>query len=310
MSAPLYVCFTMDVERIATESPTGGPPSWEFAESSVRAYCEILCDHNHPATLFIVPDTAEKQPRLFQEMQRHGHECGLHFHPQSGRDHYRNPSAHEYLGGYGADEQHAMLGEAKKQWEQALGFAAMTFRPGNFSANDATFRVLDALGFRCGSVSQPGRCAPTVRAVWTGAPRSVHRAHRSFRLVTGDLDFVEVPATVDSTRTDHWTGVGDARIESWDAAAIVRAIEDSIEWQRKNDAPLRHLCLFTHNFVSYGEGGTASGSRREVLRELLAAMPAVAAKHGLEPVGCTLSRLRAEFLAVDGQWQTNRGQKE
>jgi hypothetical protein len=297
MSEPLYVCFTMDVERVAAESPTGGPPTWEFGEASVRAYCELLAEHGYPATLFIVPDTAEKQARLFQEMQRYRHECGLHFHPQSWRDNYRNPAAHEYLGGYGADEQRALVGEAKNQFEQALGFAAVAFRPGNFSANDVTFRVLEELGFRCGSVSQPGRCAPTVRAVWTGAVRSVHRAHRSFRLVAGDLDFLEVPATVDSTRTDHWTGVGDARIESWDVAAIVRAMDDSLEWQRKNEAPLKHVCLFTHNFIHYGKEEAVPDSRRKVLRELLETIPSVAARHGLAPVGCTLSSLRSRSHA-------------
>jgi peptidoglycan/xylan/chitin deacetylase (PgdA/CDA1 family) len=207
MEAPpqkkLYVCFTMDVERIRSQSPPGGTPTWECGELCVRSYCDALLQRGYPATLFIVPDTAEKQARLFQQMRADGHECGLHIHPQGWGDNYKNPDAHDYLGGYSGEQQFEMLGRAKGQWANAIGVAPDAFRAGNFSANDETFRVLDALQFRSSSTSQPGRVVPGFRAVWAGATRIVHRAHRGFRLIEGDLDLVEVPATVDATRTEQ-----------------------------------------------------------------------------------------------------------
>ena len=42
---PLYVAFTMDVERILNESPGGGPLSWEIAKNSAQSYAKILNLH-------------------------------------------------------------------------------------------------------------------------------------------------------------------------------------------------------------------------------------------------------------------------
>lgn len=303
MNTKLHVCFTMDVERIKPLCPPGGPPTWEFAELCVRTYCESLLSRGYPATLFIVPDTAEKQPQLFQQMRAEGHECGLHIHPQGWGDNYKNPDSHDYLGGYSGEQQFEMLGRAKNQWANAMGVAPETFRAGNFSANDETFRVLEALQFRSSSTSQPGRVVPKFKAVWQGATRGVHRAHRSFRMIEGDLDLVEVPATVDATRTDHWTGVGDARLEDWEAPDIIHAIENSLEWQVANHSAIHHLCLFTHNYAPFGQQDVKNveapfgKSRLSVLNEVIRAIPGLAAQYGLSVEGCTLSTVRQRYLS-------------
>lgn len=79
----LHICMTMDVERIAENSPMGGPPDWDFAERSVRSYCEGLQSFGLPATLFIVPDTADLQSGLFRSLASEtGAELGMHMHPQ------------------------------------------------------------------------------------------------------------------------------------------------------------------------------------------------------------------------------------
>lgn len=84
--------MTMDVERIAKHSPMGGPSDWEFAERSVRSYCEVLRSFGLKATLFIVPDTADKQSHLFQSLAvETGAELGMHMHPQCWRDNYLEP---------------------------------------------------------------------------------------------------------------------------------------------------------------------------------------------------------------------------
>ena len=296
MSRKLLVCFTMDVERIASKSPSGGPETWESAERSVTDYCAILAQAGYQATLFIVPDTADKQAGLFRQLKQEGHECGMHFHAQSWKDNYKDPDDHDYLGGYGPEEQYGLLKEAKEQCEKALGFSPVSFRPGNFSANDTTFRVLGSLGFTGGSVSQPGRCVPSYKAVWSKAPREIHRAHPAFRLVPGDLDFVEVPVTSDQTVEKHWTGVGDTRFEACDADTIIRAARAEIGHQIKEKAPLQHLCFFTHNFADYGQGKQSS---RPVLQKVIDSLPAIAAEYDLEAEGCTIARA-GQALKGDG----------
>lgn len=288
-SNKLYVCFTMDVERISSESPTGGPPTWEIGEACIQTYCDIVGANGYPATLFIVPDTAEKQSSLFLKLARDGHECGMHFHAQSWQNNYLDPDAHDYLGGYTAEEQYTLLSKALEQSSNALGFKPQCFRPGNVSANDDTFSVLNSLGFTCGSVSQPGRLAPKLKAVWTGAARDVHHTHKAFRLIHGELPFIEVPLAVDSTRTDHWTKVGDLRFEVRDAPDIMRGIEDTLAWQIKNNSIVKHVCLFTHNTPE---------TRLPSIKGVLESLPEIAGKFGLTPCGCTLSSLRENFSAL------------
>ena len=107
----LYVCMTMDVERI-NAFYRGGPPTWEFAERSVRSYCGLLAEHGMPATLFVVPDTATHQGKMLREVAREtGAELGMHLHPEGWGDHYRNREAYDCLGGYSREEQHRMLAD-------------------------------------------------------------------------------------------------------------------------------------------------------------------------------------------------------
>src|SRR5262245_50845576 len=111
MAGTVYVCLTSDVERIHEMSPTGGPKTWEEAEAAARSFCDFLGPRGYPVTNFIVPDTAKMQPAIFRQMQKEGHECGFHFHPQSWRDHYLREKEYTYLGGYSGAEQRQMLHE-------------------------------------------------------------------------------------------------------------------------------------------------------------------------------------------------------
>lgn len=299
MAERLHVCMTMDVERIRAKSPMGGPPDWAFAERSVRAYCEALGERKLKATLFIVPDTAEKQAAVFRELRDAGlAELGLHLHPQCTGDRYRDPDAHEYLGGYDGAGQRALIEAAMEQFEAAIGARPRTFRGGNFSANDETFGVLTDLGFTHGSVSQPGRAVARVRAVWTDAVWDVHRPHRAFRCAEGDLDFVEVPLTSDRKRTDHWTGVGDVRLEGASADEIVSAASQEVTRQVETGAAVKHVCILTHNFVNYG--GEGADSRLGVLKGALDGFSDLADSLGLEMTGSTTDDIRQAYTEREG----------
>ena len=39
MTREIYVVFTMDCERIASESPPGGPDTWELSERAIGGFC-------------------------------------------------------------------------------------------------------------------------------------------------------------------------------------------------------------------------------------------------------------------------------
>jgi hypothetical protein len=296
----LYVCMTMDVERIAALSPMGGPPDWDFAERSVRSYCEVLEGFGLKATLFIVPDTAEKQADLFRELaDSTGAELGMHMHPQCWRDHYLNPDDHEYLGGYSGADQAQILADGLAQWTDAIGFRPVSFRGGNFSANDETFGVLADLGFTHGSVSQPGRVVTKYRASWPDAVWDVHRSHRAFRCAAGDLDFVEVPLTSDRNRSDHWTGVGDVRIENATAEQIVVAARQEVTRQIEEARPLRHICILTHNFVNYWAVDDKEEGRLAVLKEAVEGFVKMGEQLGLETRGATTLDIRNAYLEAE-----------
>ena len=56
----VQVCFTMDVERLAAKSPTGGPDNLQTSRQAILGYCDLLRKHGFPATLFITPEAAEE----------------------------------------------------------------------------------------------------------------------------------------------------------------------------------------------------------------------------------------------------------
>jgi hypothetical protein len=105
-----------------------------------------------------------------------------------------------HFGGLSAEEQHALLSEAGAIWTDAIGHKPLYFRPGTYSANDAMYGVLSSLGYEGGSCSAPGRVLPEMQAIWTGAELDPHRANAVFRQTAGDLDFVNVPQSMDMSR--------------------------------------------------------------------------------------------------------------
>lgn len=296
-SKSLYVSMTMDVERIIEHSPLGGPPTWEFSERSVRNYCNLLAERGLPATLFVVPDTALIQGQVLLDVAREtGSELGMHMHPQCWGNRYQDVEAYDHLGGYTGREQYEIISAGLKQISEGLGVLPRAFRGGNFSANDETFGVLTDLGFTHGSLSQPGRRVTRFKAVWKDACLDVHRANREFRGAIGDLDFVEVPLTSDQERTDHWTGVGDVRIEGATSKEIAKAVLQEVGRQVREGVPVKHVCLLTHNFVNYWSTEVEVKGRQGVLLEVIDRIKEISNELGLKMIGITVGGLREVFL--------------
>lgn len=259
---PLHVAFTMDCERIAAESPPGGPETWELSERAIRGYAELLLNRGYRPTLFLTPECAQQHPALLTRLAAKGAELALHVHPQSLGDH----RFQRYLGEYDAAQQAEIIDLAARMVERAIGRRPESFRPGNCSANDQTFGLLYSLGFRQGSVSDPGRRSPQYAAIWEGAVPDPHYVNVADKLAAGDLPFLEVPVTTDPTR-HHASGFPyELRIESgafhaWHEPIIARTLA-RMERERPQ---LPTLCIFTHNVFPYD---VPTDPRRETVLDM------------------------------------------
>jgi peptidoglycan/xylan/chitin deacetylase (PgdA/CDA1 family) len=260
---PIYVAFTMDCERIIAESPQGGPTDWAMSERAISGYATRLLDQGYPPTLFLIPECAARHPELLGKLAERGAELGMHVHPQSIFDHRYT----RYLGEYDAEMQREILGLAAKAVAKAVGKKPVSFRPGNFSANDATYDVLYELGFRQGSVSDPGRDVPNFAAVWKGAYLDPHYVDPTDKLIVGKLPFLEVPLTTDPEHR-HPNGfpyelrLESGPFESWHKPIIEGTLK---RWERDKTA-FRALCIFSHNTYAYDD---LSEPRTATLQQML-----------------------------------------
>ena len=283
----IFITFTMDVERIAERSPTGGPVSWEQSERAIRGFADALSKNDLVATLFITPETAAVHPQLFFELEQRGFELGMHLHPQS----FRDNSYREHLGGYGYEQQVEILSQAQDDWAEALGRRSASFRPGHFSANDATFKALYDCGFRQGSVSPPEREIPGLRSVWRGADPDAHHAHPSFRLIAGDLDFYECPMTIDPARRIHEGGSAlEFRIEWGTAEELLSVVAKRVDDLVERDVAVKTLVSITHNMFEFEDPDDV---HRQSLDGVVEGIRQVVEPSGLTLVPATLAEVHA-----------------
>lgn len=281
----VYVTFTMDCERIAAFSPPGGPRDWGLSERAIRGFAEVLERHGLVATFFIVPETAEQHRELFLGLEEQGFELGMHLHPQSFGDLHHK----EYLGAYSFEEQVGLLSQAADMWAEALGKRPTSFRPGNFSANDDTFRALWEAGFRQGSVSAPERVLPGCRAVWAGTDPYPHHAHAHFRLVPGDLDFYEVPVTEDWSRR-MWEGrcALELRVEAAGIADHRQTLDTRLKDMADREISVKAIVAITHNVFDYTD---PDDPQRQTLQGMAAYVWEATAGLGLKLRPTTLEQL-------------------
>lgn len=284
-TSKLYVTFTMDCERIEAFSPPGGPKTWDLSERAIRGFAQLLFNHRLVATFFIVPETAQRHRDLFLELQQRGFELGMHLHPQS----FADQSHDEYLGAYSYEDQLDLLSQAAEAWAEALGRRPTTFRPGNFSASDGTFRALHEAGFRQGSVSAPERVMPGYRAVWAGADPYAHHAHPQFRLIPGDLDFYEVPVSEDWSRR-IWDGKSamELRVEAAGIQDHRQTIDTRLTDMLEKDIPVKTIVCITHNVFDYTD---ATNAQRITLDAIAAYVWEAAERSGLQVCPTTLQQL-------------------
>jgi hypothetical protein len=302
MTTQLFLLLTMDCEtarkditgHAASMSPSG-PRDYVASERSIRGYASVASAYGFPLTLFVHPEVAAAHRELLLELQSQGHCLGLHLHPYK----FANGRYTEDLGAYSAEEQREMLGAAVAAWKGILGQEPLYFRAGYFSANDSTFRVLQELGFRGGSLSNPGRVLPAHCSVWSGAEPYPHRAHLGFRQLTGGSSFVEVPVSVDYERPVQRGAAGEQGYEwpyipaPYDHRQVVQHI---LERSRSAGARTSTLVLDSHNDQDYGDPGHPATVN---LSLILDSAKSCAAGMDVSLVGATLETI-CDLVLADG----------
>ena len=297
---PVNILMTMDCESAKVDvsdhgigMSSSGPADYAESERSIRGFVETVNAAGYPATLFLHPEVAVAHVDMVLEMQAEGACLGLHLHPYKMVDSIYKQD----LGAYPEPQQRAILQKAIDAWENALGHRPRYFRAGYFSANDSTFGILEDLGFRGGSLSNPGRLLPSHFSVWKDADPYPHRAHRAFRLVSGDSSFVEVPVAVAYGRPVARGHAGEEGYEwpyiphTYDHEAVV----SDILGRFSEDQPrLGTIVTDTHNDHNYSDPQSAASIN---LRCILTAIETSCEKIGLEPRGTTIAALCDRFRA-------------
>lgn len=294
MTMNLYILLTMDCETAkqevtahGTRMSASGPWDYEESERSIRGYASVAEAYGFPLTLFAHAEVAVANRELLLDLQSRGHCLGLHLHPYkfAGEGYLRD------LGAYSAQEQREMLSAATEVWAGALGQKPLYFRAGYFSGNDNTFRVLQDLGFRGGSLSNPGRVLPEHCSVWAGASPYPHRANLDFRQNDGTSEFVEVPVAVDYQRPVQAGAAGEQGYEwpyvpaPYDHRAVVGHILERI---KADDPGCGAVVLDTHNDQDYTDPEHPATVN---LRLILDTIATLSARMDINATGATLESM-------------------
>ena len=259
-----------------------------LGERAIRGLGGILAETNTKATFVVIPADIRAHASIYKELESQGHELGLHLHPaDQGYD--------EFLGVYSFDEQVKIIKEAMDIFSQHFGRTPLCFTPGYASANDHTFPALETLGFRHGLVSIPTRNLPQCACVWGNSPQDAHYPHRHNRCLCGDVDFVDIPPTIDA-ESRMWGGAHpqDLRVELVDAKNHWYTIHKSVRRQLAAEAsiPVKYLKAVTHNTFDYSD---VKNFRRETLLGIIAAARSICESEGVQLVPATTADIAREY---------------
>ncbi|MSS70181.1 MAG: hypothetical protein EXS64_01700 [Candidatus Latescibacteria bacterium] len=279
------IYFNIQIDCESTQRTIHDPA---LGERAIRGLGEVFAQTGVRGTFVVIPPDLKVHAALYRELEAEGHEVGLHIHPAE-------QGYEEFLGVYGFDEQVKILQEGIDVFAEGMGRRPEVFTPGYFSANDHTYPALEALGFRHGTVSISTRDLPQCACVWGSSPLEVHYPHRHNRSLAGDVDFVDVPPTVD-VASRMWGGAHpqDLRIELVDAKNHWYTIHKNVKRQvaAGEAIPVKHLKGLTHNIFDYSH---PHDFRRETLFGVIAAARQICEQQGCELVPATTGEIAAEY---------------
>ena len=259
----------------------------DLGERAVRGLREICEREAGPGTFYVIPGDLQVSPDLYRAADKAGWEIGLHVHPKA------QGFEHEFMGVYAPDEQRRILEDGIARFEEVMGRRPMTICLGYNSANDHTYPILAEMGFTHGQCCMPGRILPECASVWAGAPLGPHYVHRYNRLLVGDVDFVEMPATVDPD-SRMWGGKHpqDLRVELVDAKNHWYTMDKAIQRQIAAESSPVCLRIKTHNIFDYSD---PNNFRRGTLEAMLGHCKSLASDSGLDLMFVTGDRLNQSY---------------
>ncbi len=279
------VHFTVQIDCEATQHSIRDAA---LGERAIRGLGEVFAQQGLRASFMVIPSDMRAHARIYRELESQGHEIGLHAHPA-------DEGYQEFLGVYGFDDQMKIVGEGMDVFAQAMGRRPRAFTPGYGSANDHTFPALERLGLRHGLVSVPTRNLPQCACVWGNSPLDAHYPHRFNRCLAGDVDFVDVPATLD-TESRLWGGAHpqDLRIELVDAKNHWYTIHKNVKrlLAAGDKIPVKYIKAVTHNTFDYSD---PANFRRETLLGVIAAARDIFAAEGAEFMPATTGDIADEY---------------
>jgi hypothetical protein len=236
------------------------------------------------ASLFVYPDVARHQRRLYRELAGAGVEIALHLNGLR-YSRLRGPQA-KWLGEMSFQEQKEALRLAKQDIEDAIGQPCLGYRACYGSANDNTFPILEELGFQWAS-NCSGRHRPEFCANWAGSWPFAHHANRKCKLVPGDMRLCEIPVTV-GLKTCYQGNPDqplDLRVETppgilgEQREQLREVIRENIVEMARRAIPVRAIIGGSHNTNPYADRATHQSQNLDWVvrhtREL-------AAQHGLD----------------------------
>lgn len=306
MTTPLFFNYSLDCETPPNTDYTGperrpffhGPPTWEFAERSVRGFIERMTDLGlrEGASLFVYPDVAKHQRRFYRELADAGVELALHLNGLR-YSRLRGNDA-KWLGEMSREEQKRALAWAKADLEDAIGRPCLGYRACYGSANDDTFPICEELGFTWTSNSS-GRYRPEFCANWSGSWPYAHHPSARSKLICGDMTLLEIPVTVgqhvyfdESIRQplDLRVETPPARLGGESRPKLREVIEENITEMQRRDTPLRAIIGASHNTSDYADRATPPSQNLDWIvrhgREL-------ATEHQLEFTPASFARMTA-----------------
>ena len=282
----MYLMMKFDCE--ATQHSIKDP---DLGERAIRGLQEIMSETGTLGSFVAIPPDIQAHAAIYQEFESQGHEVGLHAHPA-------DQGYEEFLGVYGPEEQAKILLEGMDTFADCMGRKPTVFCAGYGSANDHTFPVLEELGFTHGTVSIPTRDLPQCACVWGSSPLDLHYPHRYHRCLTGDVDFVEMPNTIDP-ESRMWGGrhPQDLRVELVDAKNHFYTIEKAVRRQLDagDSVPIKYIKITTHNIFDYSD---PANFRRETLLGMLDATRRICDREGLELIPATMGQAAALYRAA------------
>ena len=268
MSAEFIFAFKIDCE--ATQPAVRDAA---LGERAVKGFSEVLEGEGLKGTFYCIPSELETHGDLYRELAGRGHEVGLHLHSA-------DQGYEEFLGIYGADMQEQIVREAADVFETAMGHRPLAFCSGYGSGNDHTYPVLEKLGLTHGAVGIPTRVLPECCSVWAGMPLGAFYPHRHFRVLPGDVDFVQVSTTNDPD-SRMWGGKHpqDLRMELVDAKNHWYTVHKAVKRQVAEGTDVPYILGGTHNTFDYSD---PRDFRRQTLEQVIAHVKRIFDQEGVE----------------------------